>query len=197
MWKQGRIYSEKKNIENRRCYSTPSPEQIFSSSWHVILHELVTTKASVRTHCLLLIYDAPTQHLHDSFKAGNKPTSPCRCFTFQLLSWRNSPDKNASIWNAKRGKSVENHQKVSCIIENTGFAIKYVLYCVIYGWVENLHWWFLYARRIRSLILKTFIYFTLYHLVFLDKLQKLRGIFTDVFRGYSQRPDSVRHEYFS
>ena len=36
------------------------------------------------------------------------------------------------LWNAKRDKSVEN-EKVSCIIENIGFAIKYVLYCVTYG----------------------------------------------------------------
>ena len=36
------------------------------------------------------------------------------------------------VWNVKRDKKVEN-QKVSCIIENVGFAIKYVLYCVIYG----------------------------------------------------------------
>ena len=34
-------------------------------------------------------------------------------------------------WDANRDKSVEN-QKLSCIIENIGFAIKYVLYCVIY-----------------------------------------------------------------
>ena len=145
-------------------------------------------------------YSLPFTHLRCtntalySFKAGNKPTSPCRCFTFQLLSRRNSPDSNASICNAKRDKSVENHQKVSCIIENTVFVIKYVLYCVIYGWVENLHWWFVFARRIRSLILKTFIS---NHLVFLDKIQKLRGIFTVVFWGFSQRPDSVRHEYSS
>ena len=81
-----------------------------------LLHELVSTKASVRTHCLLHTYDAPTQH---SFKTGYKPTSSCRYFTFQLLSRRNSPDNNASVWNAKRDKSVENHQKVSSIIENT------------------------------------------------------------------------------
>ena len=56
---------------------------------------------------------------------------------------------------------------------------------------------FMLGEFVPSLISKTFIYFTSYHLVFLDNLQKLRGIFTDVFRGYSQRPDSVRHEYFS
>jgi len=38
---------------------------------------------------------------------------------------------STDVWNVKRDKSVEN-QKVSCIIENKGFAIKYVLYCVIY-----------------------------------------------------------------
>ena len=40
-----------------------------------------------------------------------------------------------------------------------------------------------------SLILKTFFS---NHLVFLDKHQMLRGSFSDVFRGYSQRADSGR-----
>ena len=47
---------------------------------------------------------------------------------------------------------------------------------------------FMLGEFVPSLTSKTFIYFTLYHLLFLDKLQKLRGIFTGVFRGYSQRP---------
>ena len=81
----------------------------------VILHELVSTKASVRTLYLLHTYDAPTQHFNYSFKTGYKPTSSCRYFIFQLL--RNSPDSNASIWNAKREKSVENHQNVSSILQ--------------------------------------------------------------------------------
>ena len=36
----------------------------------------------------------------------------------------------SSLWNAKRDESVEN-QKVSCNIENIGFAIKYVLHCAV------------------------------------------------------------------
>ena len=131
MRKEGQIYSDK-NIVNRRCYSTPLPEQIFSSSWYVILHELVTTKASVRTHCPLHTYDAPTQHFTVLRRVTNQPLH-VDVLLLQLLSRRNSPDNNASIWNIKRDKNVENHRKVSCIIENTGFAIKYVLYCVIYG----------------------------------------------------------------
>ena len=45
------------------------------------------------------------------------------------------------MWNAKRDKSVEN-QKVSCIIENRGFAIKYVLYCVMDKKLRTYNlWW--------------------------------------------------------
>ena len=157
---EGRIYSEKKKTLKENVTIARLHQNKCFHHHGVILHELVSTKGSVRTHYLLHSYDAPTQHFNYSFKTGYKPTSSCRYFTFQLL--RNSPDSNASIWNAKREKSVENHQNVSSIFENTGFAIKYVLYCVIYGWVENLHWWFVYARIICSLIWRPLFRITWY-----------------------------------
>ena len=59
-------------------------------------------------------------------------------------------------------------------------------------WVENLQWWICLSlensfSKIEELLISN-------RLVFLNKHQMLRDSFNDVFRGYSSRADSVRHE---
>ena len=86
-------FTLKQNIENRRCYSTPSPEQIFSQGMSSFTNSSLRKRAQSSPLTLLEVTD-PALY---SFKAGNKPTSSCRCFTFQLFSRRNSGN-NASTY---------------------------------------------------------------------------------------------------